>query len=177
MRKAVWAPLCVVMNSMILVAIAFAESGRMLANVGLSLGGPLAAASAVWCGRQPRQRVASWVLWLIALLYALFWCMLIFAGRYDQPRPPTTSAPARPTLSASDLVERGATRADWTSKPGNSKPPATLSAYIGVNVSTSIAKQGSTIYGDIAALVVVQSIPPRPTAPIRGNPATARSQP
>jgi RHS repeat-associated protein len=47
----------------------------------------------------------------------------------------------------------------WTSKPGNSKPPATLSAYIGVIVSTSIAKQGSTIYGNIAALVVVQVDP------------------
>jgi len=35
-------------------------------------------------------------------------------------------------------------------------PPATLPAYIGVIVSTSIAKQGSTIYGNIAALVVVQ---------------------
>jgi RHS repeat-associated protein len=44
----------------------------------------------------------------------------------------------------------------WMSKPGNSMPPATLSAYIGVIVSTSIAKQGSTIYGNIAALVVVQ---------------------
>ena len=43
----------------------------------------------------------------------------------------------------------------WTSKPGNSKPPATLPAYVGVIVSTSIAKQGSTIYGNIAALVVV----------------------
>jgi RHS repeat-associated protein len=47
----------------------------------------------------------------------------------------------------------------WTSKPGNSKPPATLSAYIGVIVSTSIAKQGSTIYGNVAALVVVQVDP------------------
>jgi RHS repeat-associated protein len=44
----------------------------------------------------------------------------------------------------------------WTSKPGNSMPPATLPAYIGVIVSTSIATQGSTIYGNIAALVVVQ---------------------
>jgi hypothetical protein len=47
----------------------------------------------------------------------------------------------------------------WTSKPGNSMPPATLPAYIGVIVSTSIAKQGSTIYGNIAALVVVQVDP------------------
>jgi hypothetical protein len=36
------------------------------------------------------------------------------------------------------------------------RPPATLPAYIGVIVSTSIAEQGSSIYGNIAALVVVQ---------------------
>jgi hypothetical protein len=35
-------------------------------------------------------------------------------------------------------------------------PPATLAAYIGVIVSTSMAIQGSTIYGNIAELVVVQ---------------------
>jgi RHS repeat-associated protein len=58
----------------------------------------------------------------------------------------------------------------WTSKPGNSKPPATLSAYIGVIVSTSIAKQGSTIYGNIAALVVVQVDPSSPYGSDPGHP-------
>jgi RHS repeat-associated protein len=58
----------------------------------------------------------------------------------------------------------------WTSKPGNSKPPATLSAYIGVIVSTSIAKQGSTIYGNVAALVVVQVDPGSPYGSDPGHP-------
>jgi hypothetical protein len=58
----------------------------------------------------------------------------------------------------------------WTSKPGNSKPPATLPAYIVVIVSTSIAKQGSTIYGNIAALVVVQVDPSSPYASDPGHP-------
>jgi RHS repeat-associated protein len=58
----------------------------------------------------------------------------------------------------------------WTSKPGNSQPPATLSAYIGVIVSTSIAKQGSTIYGNIAALVVVQVDPSSPYGSDPGHP-------
>jgi len=58
----------------------------------------------------------------------------------------------------------------WTSKPGNSKPPATLSAYIGVIVSTSIAKQGSTIYGNVAALVVVQVDPSSPYGSDPGHP-------
>ncbi len=58
----------------------------------------------------------------------------------------------------------------WTSKPGNSTPPATLPAYIGVIVSTSIAKQGSTIYGNIAALVVVQVDPNSPYGSDPGHP-------
>jgi RHS repeat-associated protein len=58
----------------------------------------------------------------------------------------------------------------WTSKPGNSKPPATLSAYIGVIVATSIAKQGSSIYGNIAALVVVQVDPGSPYGSDPGHP-------
>jgi RHS repeat-associated protein len=58
----------------------------------------------------------------------------------------------------------------WTSKPGNSKPPATLPAYIGVIVSTSIAKQGSTIYGNVAALLVVQVDPSSPYGSDPGHP-------
>jgi RHS repeat-associated protein len=44
----------------------------------------------------------------------------------------------------------------WTSKPGNSTPPATVGDYIGVIVSTAIAQDGSTVYGNVAALVVLQ---------------------
>jgi hypothetical protein len=44
---------------------------------------------------------------------------------------PTASTSGSPQLDSSC----------WTSKPDNSKPPAILSAYIGVIVSTSIAKQ------------------------------------
>jgi RHS repeat-associated protein len=58
----------------------------------------------------------------------------------------------------------------WTSKPGNSSPPATLSAYIGVIVATSIANQGSSIYGNIAATVVVEVDPSSPYAPAPGHP-------
>jgi RHS repeat-associated protein len=44
----------------------------------------------------------------------------------------------------------------WTSKPGNSTPPATVGDYIGVIVSTAINQDGSTVYGNVAALVVLQ---------------------
>jgi RHS repeat-associated protein len=73
---------------------------------------------------------------------------------------PTAHTSSSPQLDASC----------WTSKPGNSKPPATLSAYIGVIVSTSIAKQGSTIYGNVAALVVVQVDPGSPYGSDPGHP-------
>jgi RHS repeat-associated protein len=58
----------------------------------------------------------------------------------------------------------------WTSKPGNSNPPATLGDFIQVIVATSIAKQGSTIYGNIAATVVVQVDRTAPYAPDPGHP-------
>jgi RHS repeat-associated protein len=45
----------------------------------------------------------------------------------------------------------------WRSKPGNSfPPPLTLPAYIEVIISTAIAKQGSEIFGNIAAAAVCQ---------------------
>jgi RHS repeat-associated protein/uncharacterized repeat protein (TIGR01451 family) len=42
----------------------------------------------------------------------------------------------------------------WNTKPGNSMPPATLPTYIEVIVSNAIAKNGSEIYGNIAAEAV-----------------------
>jgi hypothetical protein len=64
----------------------------------------------------------------------------------------------------------------WTSKPGNSKPPASLGAYIGAIVSTAIAKQGSQIYGNIAAMIVLQVDPSSPYGPDPGHPGTGRRQ-
>lgn len=48
----------------------------------------------------------------------------------------------------------------WSSKPGNSfPPPLTVPAYIEVIVSTAIAKQGSEIFGNIAAAAVCKVDP------------------
>ncbi|HEV7570810.1 MAG TPA: carboxypeptidase regulatory-like domain-containing protein [Thermoanaerobaculia bacterium] len=44
----------------------------------------------------------------------------------------------------------------WTSKPGNSSPPALIERYVSVIVSTSIVKNGNSIDGNIAAVVVVR---------------------
>jgi len=58
----------------------------------------------------------------------------------------------------------------WTSKPGNSSPPSTLADFIQVIVATSTDKSGSTIYGNIAATVVVQVDRTSPYAPDPGHP-------
>jgi uncharacterized repeat protein (TIGR01451 family) len=46
----------------------------------------------------------------------------------------------------------------WTTQPGNSSdPPSILPAYMGVIVSTSVSKSGSTVSGDVLSIVVVQT--------------------
>ena len=49
----------------------------------------------------------------------------------------------------------------WSTDPGNSTPPPAgpLPAYMGVIVSSSITKSGSTISGDTPHIVVVQTNP------------------
>ncbi|MBI3651403.1 MAG: hypothetical protein HY231_10325, partial [Acidobacteria bacterium] len=69
---------------------------------------------------------------------------------------------------------KGSPRLDqscWTSKPGQSfPPPLTIPAYIEVIVSTSIDKQGPTIFGNIAAAVVVKVDPNPPYDSNPGHP-------
>ncbi|HEX8150116.1 MAG TPA: hypothetical protein VF591_23230, partial [Pyrinomonadaceae bacterium] len=47
----------------------------------------------------------------------------------------------------------------WSTKPGQSFPPATLPDHIGVIVTTSADKRGAPDFGNIAALVVVKVAP------------------
>jgi hypothetical protein len=48
----------------------------------------------------------------------------------------------------------------WTTRPGNSgAPPATVPSYMGVLVSSSIGKSGSTISGNTTKIVVVKTEP------------------
>ncbi|HEX7181035.1 MAG TPA: CARDB domain-containing protein, partial [Thermoanaerobaculia bacterium] len=59
----------------------------------------------------------------------------------------------------------------WTSKPGQSGPPAPpLPDHIGVIVATSIAKDQSTIYGNVAAVVVVRVDPNPAYGAVPGKP-------
>jgi hypothetical protein len=48
----------------------------------------------------------------------------------------------------------------WTTGPGaSSNPPATVPTYMGVLVSSKVAKSGSTISGDAKSIVVVKTDP------------------
>ena len=44
----------------------------------------------------------------------------------------------------------------WSSKPGNSNPPATVPTFIEVIVSTAITKSGSEIFGNIASTAILK---------------------
>lgn len=78
-----------------------------------------------------------------------------------QPEARTTTLPA---LSPSC----------WTAKPGSANPPATIAAYIGVIVATSIAKDRGTIYGNVAATAVIEVDPSMPYTGQVGKPAFGR---
>ena len=59
----------------------------------------------------------------------------------------------------------------WTSKPGNSfPPPLTVPAYIEIIISNAITKQGSEIFGNIAAAAVCKVDPTPVYGPDPGHP-------
>jgi hypothetical protein len=59
-----------------------------------------------------------------------------------------------------DSAQLPACGTTWTTSPGNSsKPPASVPSFMGVVVSSSIGKSGSTITGNSVNLVVVQTDP------------------
>lgn len=58
----------------------------------------------------------------------------------------------------------------WSTKPGQSFPPETIPAYIGVIVSTSIDKGGPRDFGNIAAMAVVKVDAQPPYGPDPGKP-------
>jgi RHS repeat-associated protein len=93
------------------------------------------------------------------------WDRQVTAGDYDNK----ADFKGRATPVASALVPCGVTGHPdgkcWSSKPGSSSPPASLERYISVIVATSIVKNGSSIDGNIAAVVVVRV----DASPVYGN--------
>jgi RHS repeat-associated protein/uncharacterized repeat protein (TIGR01451 family) len=70
-----------------------------------------------------------------------------------------------------NATPQGLTPACWISKGGQTwPPPISVPAYIEVIVSTVIAKQGTDIYGNIAAAAVVKVDPQPPYGPDPGKP-------
>lgn len=61
----------------------------------------------------------------------------------------------------------------WTTSPGNSSnPPASVSSYISVIVATHIAKNGSTISGNVAEVVILRVDNHASYRPDPGNPGS-----
>jgi RHS repeat-associated protein len=110
----------------------------------------------IWGGNTPGLRLGDRV-----QFWGAQWSRQVQGGDYAAQADfkGWSTAPLPPHLCQPNAHTTGTPRLDascWTSKPGNSKPPAQLGSYIQVIVATSIAKSGSTIYGNIAATVVLQ---------------------
>jgi len=87
------------------------------------------------------------------------WDKQVLAGDYDFKADfKGWSVPAGSPLALCEATVK-ATGACWTSKAGQSFPPASIERYISVIVSTSIGQTSSGIAGNIAATVVVRVDP------------------
>jgi len=94
------------------------------------------------------------------------WKKQVTGGDYDNKADfkgyAKLASPPLAQICEPDARQSGTPRLDdkcWSSSPGDSEPPAQLDRYIGIIVSTSIAKQGNEIYGNTAAIVVVRVEP------------------
>jgi RHS repeat-associated protein len=88
-----------------------------------------------------------------------------FKGYADTVNQNRICQPAARTSGSPRLTD-----ACWSTKPGQSFPPETIPAYIGVIVTTSMDKDGARDYGNIAAFVVVKVDPEPAYGPDPGKP-------
>jgi RHS repeat-associated protein len=110
----------------------------------------------IWGGNTPGLRLGDRV-----QFWGAQWSRQVQSGDYAAQADfkGWSTAPLPPRLCQPTAHTTGTPRLDascWISKPGNSNPPAKLGSYVQMIVATSIAKNGSTIYGNIAATVVLQ---------------------
>ncbi len=114
----------------------------------------------IWGGNTPPPRIGDRV-----NFWGDQWDKQVAVGDYDNSAQ--FKGWATPSVSPLAPCEVGV-HADgkcWNSKPGQSFPPSTIERYISVIVSTSIAKNGGSVDGNIAAAVVVRVDP----TPVYGN--------
>jgi hypothetical protein len=110
----------------------------------------------VWGGNMGGIHVGDTV-----TLWGAQWAKQVVSGDYN-----ANSSFKGYTDAVTGNVNTGFT---WTSKPGNSKPPATVTASINVIISNSITKHGSTIQGTCNGIATIQL---NDTASYNANPGS-----
>ncbi len=89
-----------------------------------------------------------------------------WGSQWSQNNPMTSGAAPNAFKGFEDGTTTPTCGGTWTSKPGNSSnPPATVPAYMGVIVSSSIQKNGSTITGNVKKIIVIKTNPGYGPAP------------
>lgn len=81
-----------------------------------------------------------------------------WGSQWSQNNPMTGGAAPNAFKGFEDGITTPTCGGTWTSKPGNSSnPPATVPPFMGIIVSSSITKSGSTISGNVKKIIVVQT--------------------
>jgi hypothetical protein len=89
-----------------------------------------------------------------------------WGSQWSQNNPMTGGAAPNAFKGFEDGTTTPTCGGTWTSRPGNSSnPPATVPQFMGVIVSSSIQKNGSTISGNIKKIIVIQTNPGYGPAP------------
>jgi hypothetical protein len=89
-----------------------------------------------------------------------------WSSQWSQNNPMTSAAAPNGFKGFEDGTTTPTCGGTWTSSPGDSSnPPATVPQFMGVIVSSSIQKNGSTITGNIKKIIVIQTDPGYGPAP------------
>src|SRR6185436_11552833 len=96
-----------------------------------------------------------------------------WGSQWAQNNPMSGGAPPNSFKGFENGTATAACGGNWTTVPGNSSnPPATVSQYLTIIVSSSIQKNGSVLSGDIKKIVVVRTNPGYGPSP--GHPGTGQ---
>lgn len=129
---------------------------RTAASVAIDVTAYLQTSFVIWGGNNERLRIAQRV-----NFWGHSWAKQVTAGDYKAHGDFKGYADTvnRSQLCQVNVRTTGAPPLNdscWSTKPGQSSPPETIPAYIGVIVSTSIDKGGPRDFGNIAAMAVVK---------------------
>ncbi len=127
-------------------------------------------AFAIWGGNTPGLQMGDRV-----NFWGHSWAQQVTGGAYDAQSDFKGWAPGLRAFAICQPTARPGgtpplTQECWSSKGGQSFPPASLPEYIGVLVPNAIAKERGTLYGNVAALAVLRVDPQPPYGPVPGKP-------